>query len=250
MARWGKVQQRMDNVDVLRRFALQYEEACNRLHTAASLGGFLLWLNDLGNNDKDVQGSGEGPDAVNVLTYHRSKGLEWPAVVCHSLEGLLRSDLFGMSIVSENDQIDLEQVLAGRWLRFWINPYADQKGGTALVERLENSEMSKIAKEQALQEEARLLYVGMTRARDYLIFPTRKKPTAWLNRIWQEGEENIPTLDENSGETQWEWNGNILYKDTTVEYFSKRISSSRTCCRRNLFFGRKSRHADSPSFSV
>jgi ATP-dependent helicase/nuclease subunit A len=90
IARWGKMEQRLDNVDVMRRFAIQYEAACNRLHTAASLGGFLLWLNDLENNEKDVQGSGEGDSAVNILTYHRSKGLEWPMVICHSLEGTLR----------------------------------------------------------------------------------------------------------------------------------------------------------------
>ncbi len=220
IARWGKVEQRLDNVDVMRRFALQYEAACNRLHTAASLGGFLLWLNELGNQQKDTQGSGEGKDAVNILTYHRSKGLEWPMVICHSLEGKLRSDVFGMHIVAETDEVDLDNILANRWLRFWINPYSDQKGGTALTERLENHEVSRVAKEQALQEEARLLYVGITRARDYLVFPTRKKSTAWLNRVWHGGDDSIPSLDPNSGETQWEW-GNILYKDTWIQSFPK-----------------------------
>ena len=75
IASWGKVQQRMDNIDELRKLALKYEEACNRLHTAASLGGMLLWLNELEKSDQDMQGSGEGRDAVNVMTYHKSKGL-------------------------------------------------------------------------------------------------------------------------------------------------------------------------------
>ena len=223
IARWGKVEQRLDNVDVMRRFALQYEAACNRLHTAASLGGFLLWLNDLEKNEKDVQGSGEGSDAVNILTYHRSKGLEWPMVICHSLEGKLRSDVFGMHIVSDSAGIDLENILAGRWLRFWINPYSDQSGGTALAERLEASEVSKVAREQALQEEARLMYVGITRARDYLVFPTRKKATLWLNRVWHDGDEKVPALDESSGETQWEW-GDVLYKETWVQAFPKEFT--------------------------
>ena len=221
IATWGKVEQRMDNVDVLRKFALQYEEACNRMHTAASLGGFLLWLNDLEQNEKDTQGSGEGKNAVNVLTYHRSKGLEWPMVICHNLEGKLRQDVFGMTIVAESETVDLKNVLANRWLRFWINPYADQSGGTALVERLGASDVSKEAKEKAMQEESRLLYVGITRARDYLVFPTRKKPTAWLNRTWHEGDDKMPTLDENSGETQWEWKGEIIYKDNVVNMFPK-----------------------------
>jgi hypothetical protein len=38
----GNPNQRLDNLDRLRRYALDYESACNRLHAAASLGGFLL----------------------------------------------------------------------------------------------------------------------------------------------------------------------------------------------------------------
>lgn len=249
IARWGKVEQRLDNVDVMRRFALQYEEACNRLHTAASLGGFLLWLNDLENAQKDTQGSGEGSDAVNVLTYHRSKGLEWPMVICHSLEGKLRSDVFGMHIVDENESVDLKNILAGRWLRFWINPYSDQSGGTALAERLAASEVSKAATEQALQEEARLLYVGITRARDYLVFPTRKKPTLWLNRVWHEGDEKIPSLDENSGETQWEW-GNILFKETWVQHFPKDFPYAESSAEQVLFLDERVGNRPHPNYFI
>ena len=250
IARWGKVEQRLDNVDMMRRFALQYEEACNRLHTAASLGGFLLWLNDLEQNEKDTQGSGEGNDAVNVLTYHKSKGLEWAMVICHSLEGRLRSDVFGMHIVAESEEIDLNNILAGRWLRFWINPYSDQSGGTALAERLEVSEVSKMTKEQALQEEARLLYVGVTRARDYLVFPTRKKSTLWLNRVWHEGDEKIPTLDENAGETQWEWGGDILYKDTWVQFFPKDFPYAETEETATLFLDKRQGNQCHPDFQI
>jgi len=249
IARWEKMEQRLDNVDVMRRFAIQYEAACNRLHTAASLGGFLLWLNDLENNEKDVQGSGEGDSAVNILTYHRSKGLEWPMVICHSLEGKLRSDVFGMHIVSESNEIDLQNILAGRWLRFWINPYSDQSGGTALAERLEVSDVSKVAKEQALQEEARLLYVGVTRARDYLVFPTRKKPTLWLNRVWHKGDEKVPALDENSGETQWEW-GDILYKETWVQAFPKDFTQTDQKEEQILFLGERQGNREHKSYQI
>lgn len=211
---WGKVQQRMDNIDELRKLALKYEEACNRLHTAASLGGMLLWLNELEKGKQDMQGSGEGTDAVNVMTYHKSKGLEWPVVICHSLEGGLRDNVWGINIESEPQTIDLDSILGNRWLRYWINPYADQQHNTPLIERINESEIKKRATQQALQEDARLLYVGITRARDYLIFPTRNKPTKWLNRIWHDGDESIPTLDHTSFESPWEWNGMDIIKDT------------------------------------
>lgn len=214
---WGKVPQRMDNIDELRKLALQYEEACNRLHTAASLGGMLLWLNELESNVQDTQGSGEGQEAINVMTYHKSKGLEWPVVICHSLEGKLKDNVWGVNIISETNTIDLDNILGNRWLRYWINPYADQQSNTPLLERINDSEVKGQATQQALQEDTRLLYVGITRARDYLIFPTRDKPVCWLNRIWHGGDESNPTLDPASFETPWEWVGETILKDTPGE---------------------------------
>ncbi|MEM9822474.1 MAG: UvrD-helicase domain-containing protein [Bacteroidota bacterium] len=226
IAPWGKVGQRMENIDVLRHFTLKYEEACQRLHTGASLGGFMLYLNDLENKGVDTQGSGEGPDAVQVLTYHKSKGLEWPAVICYDLEGNLRERVWGMNIVADSEQVDLDNILGNRWLRYWINPYADQYRNTKLEERINNSQVKKAAHEQALQEEARLLYVGITRARDYLVFPTRERPTKWLNRCWHEGQEDYPTLDANSHETPWHWNGIDLTTDTEIMLFPKDFPSA------------------------
>lgn len=212
--RWGKVQQRMDNIDVIRKFSLQYEEACNRLHTAASLGGFLLWLNELEANGKDVQGSGEGMDAINVMTYHKSKGLEWPVVICHSLEGRLRDKVWGLNLIAETEAVDLNNILGNRWLRYWINPYSNQQAGTSLIEKINASPVKKEATQTALKEEARLLYVGITRARDYLIFPTKKNPTRWLNRCWHKGTEDHPTIVFDDHETPWEWEGKYIVKDT------------------------------------
>ena len=217
IASWGNKEQRLDNVDILCKLALQYEEACNRLHTAASLGGFLLWINELENKQKDQQGSGEGPDTINVLTYHKSKGLEWPIVLCHGLEGNLRADVWGIDIISESDEIDLNDVLGHRWLRYWVNPYADLYRNTALQERINASEDKEEATQRALQEEARLLYVGITRARDYLIIPSREKTqTKWLNRVWHQGKEAHPTLDPQSHESPWEWNDQFLDIATQV----------------------------------
>jgi ATP-dependent helicase/nuclease subunit A len=216
IAAWGNTAHRLDNVEVLRKMALQYEEACNRLHTAASTGGFLLWLADQENNANDMQASGESESAINVMTYHRSKGLEWPIVVCHNLEGRLRADVWGVDIIAQSSEVDLQNVLANRWLRYWVNPYADQGRRTYLEEQLENSEAQKRVRQKALQEEARLLYVGITRARDYLVFPSRKTPTRWLNRVWHNGEEDFPTLDPESNESPWEWEGHYLDIQTGV----------------------------------
>lgn len=223
---WGKTAQRLDNVDVLRKLALQYEEACNRLHTAASLGGLLLWLNDLENEQKDAQGSGEGPDAVQILTYHRSKGLEWPVVICHSLEGSLRADVWGIQIVAESEEVDLNNVLGNRWLRYWVNPYSDQIRRTPLQERLAESDAQLEQTQLALQEEARLLYVGITRARDYLVIPTGPKPTQWLNRVWHDGKGDFPTLEDNTFESPWVWKDHYINKETETFIYPRSFTTA------------------------
>ncbi len=222
IAAWGNVQQRLDNVDVLRKMAIAYEDRCNRLHTAASLGGFLLWLTEIENDKEDKQASGESPDAVNVLTYHKSKGLEYPVLICHNLEQNLRADVWGMKIVSEREEVDLKDVLGGRWLRYWVNPYADQSKNTPLIERLDSSDEYKQSHQSALEEEARLLYVGITRARDYLIFPSRQgKPTKWLNRVWHDGHEDYPTLEAGNNETPWSWEDEYLMVQPEIDIHPK-----------------------------
>lgn len=207
---WGQFDQRQDNVDALRHYARRYEEACNRLHSGASLGGFLLWLDELNRAGQDQQGAGAGPHTVNVLTYHRSKGLEWPVVICHNLENRMRDSVYGMELEEEKPgELDLENILGHRWVRYWVNPYQDQEKNMPLYEKISESEAQKKATRKALEEEARLLYVGLTRARDYLIFPSRagrNNPTRWLNRCWNEGQEDEPTLIPGEAETPWLWN--------------------------------------------
>ena len=206
VVRWGNAQQRLANIDVLRKLALQYEENCNRLHTAASLGGWLLYLNELARADDDKQGSGESPEAVNVLTYHASKGLEWPLVVCFGAEGKLRDDVWGLHLQRDSETVDLDNILGNRWLRLWVNPYADQARKTALQETLDGSEAKRDARRQALEEEARLLYVGITRARDYLVFTSREgSPIRWLNRVYNEGNGDVPVLNPDVAESPWRW---------------------------------------------
>jgi hypothetical protein len=210
-ARFGNVAQRLDNLDRLRYYALEYESACQRLHAAASLGGFLLWLDDLARSGQDLQGSGESPDAVQVLTYHKSKGLEFPIAICHNLNQALREKVWGVNLVAERDEPDLDDILGHRWLRFWVNPYSDQWRGTRLQETLESSTVWAEASKQAREEEARLLYVGLTRARDYLVFPTNVKGTPWLNRVFNAGNGDINTLEPDSDETPFIWKNQVVY---------------------------------------
>lgn len=219
--RLGNAAQRLDNLDRLRRYALDYESACQRLHAAASLGGFLLWLNELARNGQDHQGSGESPDAVQVMTYHKSKGLEFPIAICHNLNQPAKEKVWGINLVSERAEPDLDNILGHRWLRYWVNPYADQSRNTRLEETLRQSDVWAQTAKQAREEEARLLYVGLTRARDYLVFPTNTKGTPWLNRVFHQGDETLPTLDPSSNETPFFWHNRVINCENEPLFMAK-----------------------------
>lgn len=207
VASWGNAETRLENLDLLRSLSRQYEDNCQKRHAAASIGGFLLYIKDLGQEGKDNQAAGTGADAINVLTYHRSKGLEYPVTICHDLAYEPKVNVFDFEIIAENEQVDLTNLLGNRWLRFWVNPYADQWKKTELAERLEAERLRKW--ELGAREEARLLYVGITRARDYLILPQMAdKATQSLNYTYHRDPER-PTLEAGE-ETIFEWNGEIL----------------------------------------
>ncbi len=211
---WGDGPQRLSNIDELRRLSVNYEDGCHRQHRAASLGGYLLYLDTLRREGQDKQGASERPDAVNVLTYHRSKGLEWPAVICFDLDQRLRAEVWGRSVIPDDpaQDVDLADPLAHRWLRFWVNPYDRLSGGIPWVDALNESPWKARATEEALAEEARLLYVGCTRARDYLILPTGKPGAPWVDRVYARGGAATTVLSPETTETPFSWDGHDIDK--------------------------------------
>ncbi|MBB4077832.1 ATP-dependent exoDNAse (exonuclease V) beta subunit [Lewinella aquimaris] len=225
---WGDGEQRLSNIDELRRLAVAYEDNCHRQHRAASLGGYLLYLNQLLREREDKQGAGERPEAVNVMTYHRSKGLEWPAVICFNLDQSLRAGVWGRAVIPDDPQaaVDLSNPLADRWLRYWVNPYDRLSGGIPWVDALDESEYKDQAVTEALAEEARLLYVGFTRARDYLILPTGKPGAPWVDRVYGRGGKTTTVLEPATTETPFSWAGHDV--DKTNRHYTEPTSQPRS----------------------
>ena len=62
----------------LRALATEYEEECRRERLPGSAAGLAAWI---ASQDKVRQPASPDPEAVQVLTVHRAKGLEWPLVV-------------------------------------------------------------------------------------------------------------------------------------------------------------------------
>lgn len=174
---WGDVAARLDDLEALRGFARSYEANCFNAGTPATSSGLLLALSA----QEPKRPPSLREDAVKVMTYHGAKGLEWPCVILTGLAKQPRSRLFE-PVAEADDEIDWQNPLHGRWIRFWPWPYGSQSKDVYLDASAANSPAGQQAYVRARDEEARLLYVGVTRARDHLIFaPALKSPLNWIS---------------------------------------------------------------------
>ena len=187
---WGGVAKRAANLDTLVATALEYEQEARELGSAATLSGLIAHLEGLATAKKDSTRPPYGIDAVSILTYHASKGLEWPVVVLTDLDFTPSPDMW-KPVVTGGDPGG-EDSLAGRTLRYWPWPF----GGLQKTSVLGSPDLQEVAlaspegQEAARRSEAesmRLLYVGITRARDKVALVHREGKYAWL--------EGLPDID-------------------------------------------------------
>ncbi|BAI73380.1 uvrD/REP helicase [Azospirillum sp. B510] len=176
--RWGDAAGRLANLDALRGLARDYEEECRASRGAATAGGLIGFLSD-------VDKGGDQPPAtdaaaVRVMTYHQAKGLEWPLVIALDLQEGPDPSPFGLSVEGPADGVDPWNPLTGRWLRWWPWPYEKQRKGTGLDGPADASPEMAAARAREQAEAVRLLYVGLTRARDYLVLAQARHGAAWL----------------------------------------------------------------------
>jgi ATP-dependent exoDNAse (exonuclease V) beta subunit len=176
---------RLANLAQLSQLVSDYESHCQAQFLAATPTGFILWLKNQEQSLSDNQAANPG-DAITIATYHKSKGLEWPIVICNSLDTPLKVSLFGPRIINQGQPFDWHNPLQGRSLCYWPNPFPDQKGNDILTTQLRQSTEWSEAEQQARNEATQLLYVGITRARDQLILTSIGKDDAvggWLELI-------------------------------------------------------------------
>lgn len=213
---WGRPARRAANLDEMVTLARQYEDQMREEGRGASVHGLLGWFDELYEEDEDDHPQPHGVEAVTVSTYHGAKGLEWPVVVLSSLEKTYDPDLWEPHTVG--GQADEGHPLEGRRLRCWIWPFGttwnpftgtSRMSGSGLEDDVLRSPEGQRQAERKRQEENRLLYVGMTRARDKLVLTHRGSPedgpdnTDWLSRLphrdvldpeLPEGEHEIDAL--------------------------------------------------------
>ena len=179
-AAWGKPAVRKANLQKLLKLADEYEARCITWSTAMSVQGFIQWIRSKDEIDQQPSGS---PDAVAVMTYHKSKGLEWPLVIMDGLDETPKYIWWGTYLETDYATFNVNYPLKERKLFFLVDPFGkcynhfkgkdthnqapDNLLPSILITRLPSG------REKLLYvENTRKIYVGMTRARDYLVLPS------------------------------------------------------------------------------
>ena len=174
---WGDAPTRLANLDALMAHAMNYIDFSAAEGVGCTPAGLIAYLNELAANEEDTQALLAGGDAVTVVTLHRAKGLEWPVTILSQIGKKFEPNPLGVQVMHDQ-QFNMENPLADRWLRYWLFPYHPKNKDTLFNHRMEqHASMPEIVRQHERQE-LRVLYVGWTRARDRLILAGRKKEFA------------------------------------------------------------------------
>ena len=139
---------RKSNIDVLRGLV------CAHARNGGDLVSFVRSLQDLRETGIPLQ-NGEITGAVTLTSIHKSKGLEYPVVILAGLSKAFNMDDLRKPVLVHPD-LGVASNVTDVSLRMRYPSAAKQA-------------VSGLLRQEAVSEELRVLYVGMTRARDLLI---------------------------------------------------------------------------------
>lgn len=185
---WEEPARRATQLDALLAAAKNYEQAAIDSGRAATLTGLITHLEALETDGEDLREPPQGLDAVQVLTYHRAKGLEWPVVILTQLDKVFDGSPFKPAVTGGKPEAG--RPLDGRRLSFWPDPF-DGADLLALQTDAAATPEATAAQEEVNAESRRLLYVGFTRPKELLVLATRVSPNKsgdshkhqWLDQL-------------------------------------------------------------------
>lgn len=192
-AQWSKspleARNRVANVEALIGLGNAYEDECVAAKRPATVSGMLRWL-DATSEANDDSRAATADNSVKVLTYHGAKGLEWPVVVLSSFGATARTSLWDVRARTDGAFDPLEP-LSNRFIHCWLKTWGKRSRPQAAI-AAEASDIGRGMQVDALSENKRLLYVGLTRARDMNV----------LVSVVQKSRPDRGWADEISGATQ------------------------------------------------
>ena len=179
--------------------AATYEGQCANFGLSSTLVGFVEYLKA---NPIEYPGDDNG---VSVMTYHKSKGLEWPCVILCSLHKApvdAKKTYFGVLTYNTAEQTSLRLI-----------PSAIKGLCSGIMDRFEDNDFFKAIKCATINEAKRLMYVGMTRPKEQLILTTygQNNGDDWLTSIGCE------PINSHSEASVIKWEG-ATWKHLAEEY--------------------------------
>jgi ATP-dependent exoDNAse (exonuclease V) beta subunit len=134
-------------------------------------------------------------NGVSVMTYHKSKGLEWPCVILCSLHKApidAKKTFFG--VLTYNTEVETKLRLVPAAVK-----------GFCIMDRFEENNFFQEIKRATINEAKRLMYVGMTRPKEQLILTTYGTKTGddWLTSI------GCDSIDSHAAAKVIDWSGAI-----------------------------------------
>ena len=172
---------RVSNLRMLFERAKQYEEASFK-----GLYNFINFIDKIKFNQEDLKAAkiiGENENVVRIMTIHKSKGLEFPVVI---LAGMGKQfnfrDLNGKILLDQDLGMGPQYIDSDRYIEF---------------KTLAKKALAIKAKNEAISEEMRILYVALTRAKEKLIIVGRQKDVNKKISEKQKLLEIYSTIDDN-----------------------------------------------------
>lgn len=172
---------RVSNLRMLFERAKQYEEASFK-----GLYNFINFIDKIKFNQEDLKAAkiiGENENVVRIMTIHKSKGLEFPVVI---LAGVGKQfnfrDLNGKILLDQDLGMGPQYIESDRYIEF---------------KTLAKKALAIKAKNEAISEEMRILYVALTRAKEKLIIVGRQKDVNKKMSEKQKLLEIYSTIDDN-----------------------------------------------------
>jgi ATP-dependent exoDNAse (exonuclease V) beta subunit len=169
-------------LDVIVCTAQVYEQHCVQLNMPSTIEGFIAYIENL-----KPKGTGAA-DGVQLVTYHKSKGLQWKYTILTSLDNsvtnkLVPNEVFGVHF-AYTERPTKDNPYPEVYIR--VAPYllGNRKMDDGISLIIADSAMYKEIEARCTNEANRLLYVGMTRARDVLLLEhPGKTGFRWFNDI-------------------------------------------------------------------
>jgi ATP-dependent exoDNAse (exonuclease V) beta subunit len=181
---WENAQTEEANLQAFIELARKYEDFSTKLAKPATVTGFI----DFFTNQKQKGALNE--DGVRPFTYHKSKGLEWKVVILMSLndDAAKETDIAMQSMLGchcHREELPTpKKTNPPMTISLVRNIYGTtNEAKSAITSRLQKHPLWDTVRNHEIAEAARLLYVGVTRARNILILAPIKKDGV-LNLNW------------------------------------------------------------------